>query len=109
MAGTLIYQAPAGDPQTREILTPGDTSTGISSTVYTNNGRQARYALIVNRTNTAMYCIDGTDPTASDTGKGFPMTAYTGIELRGITAIKNFRCIDHASGVTSSLEVVCFF
>lgn len=109
MAGMLIYQAPNGDAQTREILAPGDTSTGISSTVHTNNGRQARAATIMNRTNTAMYCIDGTDPTASDTGKGFPMPAYTGIELKGFSNIKNFRCIDHTSGVTSSLEVVCYF
>ena len=108
MAGILIYRAPKGDPQTREILAPGDTSTGISSTVYTNNNRMARAATIMNRTNTAMYCIDGTDPTASDTGKGFPMPAYTGIELEGIQAIKNFRCIDHTSGNTS-LEVVCYF
>lgn len=105
-----------GKPSGRENLEPGDTATGITSTLRhptsgAFKGRDARGALIQNKAqNEAQFTIDGTDPTASaGTDVGFVLGHDDSFTLSTKDEVINFKCIDRVSGSRCKLEVLVFF
>jgi len=105
-----------GKPGGRETITPGDTATGITSTVRcpttgTYAGQDARNALIQNKGEyAAHFTIDGTAPTAAaGTNVGFKLAAGNSFIIEGVDQVKNFKVIDAVSGSASIIEVQVFF
>lgn len=105
-----------GRPCVREKITPGNTATGITSTVYaptsgTYKGLLAKTAVIQNQgTGTAKVNITSAAPTAAaGTDVGMLLTQNNTIVLDTFEAIKAFKAIDNVSGETSKLEVWCYF
>jgi hypothetical protein len=104
-----------GDAGATETLTPGDTVTGISASVYKlasgfMEGRQAIGALITCEGNSANITFDGTDPSAAAaTNVGHSFDAGDSYVLRGVQNVLNFKCIDRASGSASKIKVTTYF
>jgi hypothetical protein len=103
-----------GDAGAPESISPGDTSTGITATIYrqTIHGAEklATGALITAEDETMNITFDGTDPTAlAGTNVGHAFSAGESYVLRGINNVKNFRCIDRVSAVTGTIKVTPFF
>lgn len=103
-----------GDAGTPETITPGDTATGISATIYnqTIHGvkKLAIGALLTCEDNTAKITFDGTAPTATaGTDVGHEFASGESYVIRGTENVKNFLCIDNVSGSASKIQVTPFF
>lgn len=114
MAG-LMYLYPGG----HESITPGDTATGITTTVrHPNDGvgnfsaQTAKTALITVEANSIRFTIDGTTPTNSNgtsADVGHLMTAGQSYEVENEYGVLNFKCIDAVSGSAGAVKVTPFF
>ena len=102
----------AGDVIVYEAL--GDVSSVTSITeanLYTSSNMQAASALIIIEGNAARFTIDGTTPTnANGDGQdtGMPLGDGDSISIRGFTALKNFKVIEHTAGSTAYVHVTTF-
>lgn len=105
-----------GRPGTREKVTPGNASTGITKAIRNPTtgdfkGKKAKTAVIQNQgTGTAKITVDSTAPTAAaGTDVGMLLTQNNTIALDTYEAITQFRAIDNVAGTASKLEVWCYF
>lgn len=104
-----------GQAQGHELITPGNTATGITASLLQPTsgafaGLQAESALITVEDNTIHFTLDGTPPTAeSGTDLGHQMDAGQSYVIRGINNLKNFLCIDRVSGSNGVVKVTVFF
>ena len=110
---SLMYE---GKPGTREIITPGDTATGITKTIrhpVTGQfaGKNAKCAVIQNKgSGNAKFTIEGTTPTnAAGTNIGFVLTPYGSFTISDVDAIIDLLIVDDVSGSASVIEVLCYF
>jgi hypothetical protein len=105
-----------GKPGTREIITPGDTATGITKAIRHPvtgrfKGKNAKCAVVQNKSlNNAKFTIEGTAPTAlAGTNIGLILTPYASFTISDVDAIGDFLVIDDVSGSASVIEVLCYF
>ena len=71
-------------------------------------GLEAKYALVVCTGNTALISMTGAKPDQTAL-IGTPFVANASLALKSFDAIKNFKCVDYASGSASILQVdFCF-
>ncbi len=105
----LKYLYPGGF----ESLTPGDTATGITSTVrHPADGvgpffaQTAIAALITVENNSVRFTMDGTTPTAS---VGHLLTAGQSFVVENEYGVLNFKCIDAVSGSAGVVKVTVYF
>ena len=102
-------------PGAHETLTPGNTATGITSTVILPtsgdfSGIYAVGALITVETNIINFCIDGSTPTAAaGTNIGHQMDAGQSYYIEDQQGVAQFKCIDRVSGSASKVKVTTFF
>jgi hypothetical protein len=106
-----MIETPVHAAETYEVISPGNTATGVSDTIRKlqsgpRKGRDAFAILIFNEGETARVCWDGTTPTDS---VGIPMYDKDTMLIRGVNAVKNFRCIDAADGMNANVHVVGYF
>jgi hypothetical protein len=103
-----------GDAGAPETITPGDTATGITDTIYrqTIHGAEklAIGALLTCEDETVNMTFDGTAPTAAaGTNVGHAFSAGESYVLRGTNNVKNWKCIDRVSLSAGSVKVTPFF
>ncbi len=75
---------------------------------YDCKGMDAKSALVVVYANTALVGLTGGKPDQTAL-IGTPMPANSSYIIRGITEIKNFKCIDYTAASASILQVTYFF
>ncbi|RPH73227.1 hypothetical protein EHM76_05595 [bacterium] len=75
---------------------------------YLYKGVDAKAALVVVYANTALVGLTGGKPDQTAL-IGTPMVANSSYICRNIEEIKNFKCVDYASGSASILQVTYFF
>ena len=105
----LKYLYPGG----HEELTPGNTATGITTTVRHPADGSGKFfsqtaitALITVEDNDMRFTVDGTTPTASI---GHLMSAGQSYVVENEEGVLNFKCIDAVSGANTSVRVTVFF
>ena len=102
-------------PGAHETLTPGNTATGITSTVILPTSGDfiaihAIGALITVESNSINFCIDGSTPTAAaGTNVGHQMNAGQSYYIEDQRGVVKFKCIDRVSGSASKVKVTTFF
>ena len=103
-----------GDAGTPETITPGNTATGISATIYQQEIHKATMsaigALLTCENETVNITFDGTAPTAtSGTNVGHKFSAGESYVIRSGPNVRNFQCIDAVAGAAGSVKVTPFF
>lgn len=111
----LKYLYPGG----HESLTPGDTATGITTSVrHPADGVGAFFAqtaitaLITVEDNSMRFTLDGTTPTnanGTSADVGHLMSAGQSYVVENEYGVLNFKCIDAVSGAVSVTKVTVFF
>ena len=115
VALSLVLFAGVGHAAEFEIITPGDTATGITAAVKKPVGgdhaaEQATGALVTVEANSINFTVDGSTPTAAaGTNIGHQMDAGQSYYLPSAEAVNNFKCIDRVSGSASKVKVTCYF
>jgi hypothetical protein len=85
----------------REVLNP-TTSTGFTTAkIAPTDGTVVRYVIVQPAKADIRFHIDGSTPTTS---QGNRLTEDTPIEIHGVQAMSNFRCID--DGGAADVECV---
>lgn len=109
-----VFDTP-GDAGTMETITPGDTATGITKTIRhpisgVGANTEATGALLSVEDNTINFSIDGTTPTnKAGTNVGHKMDANQSYVIRGVQAVKDFKCVDRVSSSAGVVKVTPFF
>ena len=103
-----------GDAGAYEAVAPADVATGITPTnlnasIY-GATKQAIGALITGEGETVNFTLNGTAPTAAaGTNVGHALAAGESYVIRGISNLRNFKCIDRVSGSTGTVKATIFF
>ena len=104
-----------GECRAYESISPADTATGFTPSNYNKaltEGimRVAKAVLIMVEDQTVTITLHGTDPTAAaGTNLGMKVGDSISYVIRGISNIKNFRCIDTVSGNLGTVKALFFF
>jgi hypothetical protein len=110
----MIVTDMLGDAGQYENITPGDVVTGITASLLNasihGSTQQAIGALITCEDQTVHFTIDGTAPTAiAGTNVGHALAAGDSYVIRGISNLRNFKCIDAVSASAGTVKVTVFF
>lgn len=107
----MIVFALDGDAGKIETLVPGNSPTGITASLLVSaEGLQAQVALMTVEDNSINFAENGTNPTAeAETDVGHTMTDGQSRLIRGISNLRNFRCIDRVSGSASKVKITVYF
>ena len=105
------------DAGAHESISPGDTATGITAAILSPASGElknitALAALITVEDNSIRICYDGTTPTNSNgtsADVGHKLDAGQNYLIEGGTSVKNFKCIDAATGVNAVVKVTTHF
>ena len=97
-----------GTPFGHETILP-TAAKGITPSLY-SGGQQVKAALVSVETNSVNYTLEGTTPTdSSGTNVGHEGVAQLNLVLRGVDAVKNFKCIDRVGASASKVKVTVFY
>lgn len=115
-AGVIRFKSYVGTFQNNEAIRvagTADTATtdGTASECsdnYTFKDMYARRALVSVRAQTALICMDGSTPDQTRL-QGHDMAAGNSYVLHDLDEVKNFKCIDYASGSASTVSITCYF
>jgi hypothetical protein len=105
-----------GEPTYEATIADTTSSVGFNTTYLTRtdpgSGRtvNAKSVLFIAQTATVTFTVTGTTPTiAAGTDAGIQMTAGQSWVLKGINAIKKFRCINTVASSGAKIKYIVFF
>jgi hypothetical protein len=114
-AGTFRIRSQHGTFASENVKVAGGTNDATiaanSSIVpdgYPYKGMMVKAAIVEVTGNTALVGVTGGKPDQTAL-IGLPIAAGTSWELRNVTQIQNFKCVDYASGSASVLQTTFFF
>ena len=94
-----------------EIVTPGNTATGITSSLFeSSGGKPVLGAFVVIEDETLNCSFHGADPTAAaGTNIGFALAAGQNLTLKDVDQVRKLKCIDRVSGANGKAKITLFY